>query len=591
MLPEIYEIDRSRSYIDTFGGYNRTENVSEGQFVDMTNISSDHYPAMSARTKREYVIDIDKPNGLFYTDALGYINGTKVYYNGEMILEVNDSVKQIACMGALICIFPDKLVYNTETGNYYDMEAHYKSKGAVYIEPCTLNGNKLEYSTTEPEHTDGAYWLDGNVLKQFSKSYNAWMSVSTSYVRIYERIDGERNESFGEGFEQGDTVTLSGFSDEELNGDFIIYGCSDGYIVIGSIPKNLSTANEISIDRNVPDMDYVIEHNNRLWGCSSKNHEIYSCKLGDPTNWRAYAGLLTDSYAVTVGSYGEFTGAIEHMGNVLFFKEDRIIKIYGTDPSNYTLSETSCRGVEKGSENSLAILNEILYYKSKDGICAYDGTIPQCISGNLGAKRYRNAVAGVTTNKYYVSMQDNDSNSLFVYDQVRGIWTRYDSENIEFMAGSAGNLYYMTDESILCTGIDMKTKGTYPGVYVVIDGEKKGMYPGLFYPGQTFEDNYEDSIEWCAVTGDIGCEYPDNKYISSITMRLMVDRGSTFEAYIQYDSDGLWENILSINDTRKRSINIPVRIRRCDHISLKMCGKGNFRLYSIAKTIETGSEL
>ena len=75
-------------------------------------------------------------------------------------------------------------------------------------------------------------------------------------------------------------------------------------------------------------------------------------------------GISTDSYAMTVCSGGDFTGACSHLGYVLFFKEDVIHRIYGTKPANYQLTNVESRGVEKGSEKSLVIVNETLYYKS-----------------------------------------------------------------------------------------------------------------------------------------------------------------------------------------------------------------------------------
>ena len=66
--------------------------------------------------------------------------------------------------------------------------------------------------------------------------------------------------------------------------------------------------------RSVPEMDFVIESGNRLWGCKygvvdgKAVNEIYASKLGDFKNWNCYAGRSTDSYVATRGSDGPFTG-------------------------------------------------------------------------------------------------------------------------------------------------------------------------------------------------------------------------------------------------------------------------------------------
>ena len=140
----------------------------------------------------------------------------------------------------------------------------------------------------------------------------------------------------------------------------------------------------------MPIMDYVIECNNRLWGCRyGKNkkgeivNEIYASKQGDFKNWNCYAGISTDSYAVTVGSDGEFTGAINYGSYPMFFKENYIHRISGSIPSQFVMNTTNCRGVQKGSEKSLAISNEILFYKSSSDVCMYEGSLPSSISTSL----------------------------------------------------------------------------------------------------------------------------------------------------------------------------------------------------------------
>ena len=70
-------------------------------------------------------------------------------------------------------------------------------------------------------------------------------------------------------------------------------------------------------------------------------------------------------------------------------------------------------------------MNEILYYKSRHAICAYDGSLPTEISSALGDTYYENAVAGSHGNKYYVSMQSSSGEYyLFVYDSSKSTWHR-----------------------------------------------------------------------------------------------------------------------------------------------------------------------
>ena len=82
---------------------------------------------------------------------------------------------------------------------------------------------------------------------------------------------------------------------------------------------------------------------------------------------------------------------------------------------------------------------------------------------------------------------------------------------------------------------------------------------------------------------------PDKKYVSSISVRLRTDK--YMKIMIMYDGDGLWETIAEVNRGMKRTVSIPVRIRRCDFFRLRISGEGDFRVYSIARSIERGSSI
>ena len=231
-----------------------------------------------------------------------------------------------------------------------------------------------------------------------------WVQVATTYIKISAA-------GIGKAFQQYDGVTISGVQDEKLkslNGTMVIWDKGDDYIVvIGILDAVTSQSVPLTVERRMPNMDFVIESENRLWGCrygealnGEFDNEIYACKLGDFRNWNCFMSLSTDSYTASCGTDGQFTGAITHLGYPLFFKENCVHKVYGNYPANYQIQTTTCRGVQKGCHKSLAIVNETLFYKSRSAVCAYDGSLPSEISSALGDVVYGNAVAGVIGNKY-----------------------------------------------------------------------------------------------------------------------------------------------------------------------------------------------
>ena len=582
--PILNELPTSRQVIENFMGYNHNLRIGGGEFYDMKNLSSDNYPVISPRAQRGVYANPTRPQGMVAKDALCYVDGDKFFINGYRIpmdLTVDDTPKTLISMGAYVIIMPDKKYINTaELADYGPIEAEVEV-GNVEFSLCKVDGaayENVETSATAPatKDSDGNFladipmWLDTsvtpNVLKVFSTSTSAWSAVATTYIKI-------SSTGIGKPFDVNDGVTISGVESaalQDLNASIVIWSKGDDYIVVTGILDQVTTQEKpIKVARRMPNMDFIIESGNRLWGCrygvalnGEVVNEIYACKLGDFKNWNCYAGISTDSYAATVGTDGQFTGAITHLGYPLFFKENYMHKVYGNYPANYQIQTTACRGVQKGCDRSLAIVNEVLYYKARSGVCAYDGSLPTEISSALGDMTYHNAVAGSLGNKYYISMADaNGDYHLFVCDTLRGMWHREDDTEAVLFCNCRGDLYYIdhADNAI------RTVRGT--GV------------------------REDDPIKWEAVTGIIGTDSPDKKYISRMDVRMSLAVGARVSFYAEYDSSGEWNHLFTMDGVKLRSFAVPIRPQRCDHMRLKIIGNGDAKIYSICKTIEQGSDV
>ena len=395
-----------------------------------------------------------------------------------------------------------------------------------------------------------------------------WSAMAETYVRI-------SCAGIGKSFEVYDGVTISGFDNDDLNGSHVIRDRGDDFITItGIISNTINHTKPIKVERKLPKMEFVIESGNRLWGCNSEKNEIYASKLGDPKNFNSFMGISTDSYAVTVGTDGEFTGAASFRGYIIFFKEHCIHKIYGQNPP-YTVNTSYIRGVQKGSHKSLCVVNETLYYKSPNGICAFEGGIPVDISEPLGGAYYTDAVAGVSGNKYYICMSDrNKKRVLFNYDESRNIWHKEDNLDVREFANHNGNLYFIgivNGEKRLCLADGENVYGNF-------SGELNGwLLEGDFY--------------WSCETGIWGLEIPENKYYSNITMCLSGEKGTRIHIDFQTDESGKWENQVSFNATKLGSAVLPFTTPRCRFLRIRIRGKGKGKVYLVSRIVETGSEL
>ena len=576
-FPKLRELPSSRQMVDTFRGYNHNLRISDGEFFDMKNMTSDYYPVLSPRKKRGLYASPESPKGMIAKDALCYVDGTNFVINEYPVdMGLNDEPKQLISMGAYVIIMPDKKGINTlDTAEFGNIEASFTSESDVTFSLCTVDGADYEdmtVSATEPADPENmALWIDTSStphsLKQWSDTSAMWVQIATTYVKI-------SSPGIGAAFNQYDGVTISGIVSEDLqdlNASMVIWAKGDDYIVVVGILDNVTeqTAEEgeIKVERRMPELDFITESENRLWGCKygvANNgevvNEIYASKLGDFKNWSCFMGLATDSYTASCGTDGQFTGAITHMGYPLFFKENCVHKVYGNYPANFQIQTTACRGVQKGCHKSLAIVNEVLYYKARSGICAYDGSLPTEASYALGNEAYSDAVGGAHGNKYYVSMKDVMGQwNLFVYDTAKGMWHKEDDFKADGFCSCRNELYAIYCGDIVC---------------MLGSGE-----------------DYEGDLEWMVQTGEIGISSPDMKYISRLTVRMAMDIGSEVRFYAQYDFCDAWETLFTLRSDNLRSFSLPIRPKRCDHMKLRIEGEGMAKIYSITKTIEQGSEL
>ena len=329
----------------------------------------------------------------------------------------------------------------------------------------------------------------------------------------------------------------------------------------GKVTENEAADAPVKAERRVPDLDFVTEQGNRVWGCSRKENSIYACALGDPTNWYSYRGIASDSYAVSVGSDGAFTGAASCLSYILFFKENCIHKLYGSKPSDYQMSSVRCRGVAAKAAGSLCVIAETLYYLSPDGVMAWSGSLPAKVSGALDTGKLTAAdwaMGGQLDARYYLYLHrraDGDgSGRLLVYDTEKGLWHEESPAGTEMV--STGQQLYLWDGSVLWAAD----------------------------PDRETEGEEEANLRFEAVTGDIGMSVPDDKYISRVTLRLDALAHTVVTVAVSYDG-GAWETVGSCAVTQEHQrVNLPFVPRRHDLMRLKFSGTGQMTLRSMAFT-------
>ena len=572
----------TRDITESFYGYNHNLKIRKGEFFNTRNMTTAYYPMLAPRGKRGVVKKLSAPGGLIEKDALAYVDSGTLYYNDlpTSVSGLSQGEKQMVSMGAYICIFPDMVYYNTaDPTDFGSMEADFEAPGSVRYRLCKVDGSEYDtepdVSDVEPENpVNNQLWIDtsgSGTLLQYSSSSAMWIEVTGVYTKIIFSTMGEIPRLFS----RYDGVEISGAEFEDANGNHVLYEvggeadkAEDFIVIVGLLPAAIEqTKGTVRIQRRLPKLDFVCECQNRLWGCfygndGKKNlNEIYCSALGDFKNWKQFLGLSTDSWTASVGSDGVWTGAVNYLGYPTFFKENIIHRVSVSAAGAHSIAETPCRGVQKGSHKSLQVVNETLYYKSRTDVCAWQGGFPEGVSKALGETRYSDAVAGSHGDRYYISMKSSKGEwNLFCFDIAKGLWMREDELHAADFA--------KVDDELFC-----------------IDAES-GELLGLF----GIAGEQEEQVEWVAETGILYYEYPDKKYISRFNFRIKMEEGAEMKIYIQYDSMGEYIPCGEVKLTGTNTVTVPVKPRRCDHMRIRLEGHGDFRLFSIAKILEVGSD-
>ncbi len=606
-------LQNGRQMLRAFGGVNETYGCSEAELSSSLNFSARGYPALQTRAVRKKVRAVKDVNGMYHLNGLLVCRGTTLEYTpddsetreGAVVLEhaLTNDRKALTGMGTKVLIWPDKKAFDTETGELSELGAVWEiGEAGMTVTPCDTEGKTYtpgSVGETEPEAPeDGQLFLKGDpetpygmdsMLLKYSTKNKKWQEIMLQSLRIH-------CPGLGAAMKENDTVTLSGvpqrvcdalakglngeISISTLDGDDIITALalpkkSDRYYgswtvlrsgtawqsLDGKATENEAADAPVKAERRVPDLDFVTEQGNRVWGCSRKENSIYACALGDPTNWYSYRGIASDSYAVSVGSDGAFTGAASCLSYILFFKENCIHKLYGSKPSDYQMSSVRCRGVAAKAAGSLCVIAETLYYLSPDGVMAWSGSLPAKVSGALDTGKLTAAdwaMGGQLDARYYLYLHrraDGDgSGRLLVYDTEKGLWHEESPAGTEMV--STGQQLYLWDGSALwAAGSDRETEG-----------------------------EEEANLRFEAVTGDIGMSMPDDKYISRVTLRLDALAHTVVTVAVSYDG-GAWETVGSCAVTQEHQrVNLPFVPRRHDLMRLKFSGTGQMTLRSMAFT-------
>lgn len=619
----------------TFGGIKHSAGARDGAIYDMENMALDDAPSLSVRKKRQKmpydiegkVYGIGSADKLFWCcDSLGDV--PTFYYDGEEKFPLSATEKTFAVINKYICIFPDKMYFSLwqdEAVNLHGDIALYSSlellneametsesikDGDVYAvgtaEPYSFfqfnSKGKWNSKATTEDHAKQTRWiylmdswgkLDDKVTVPYDLEGTSMEGFNTEKIAVddYGEIqclglmtgaNGQYAERFAKWIRPGDTVKVTKVKEDgEVLTDYVkfIKKVNSGtdtksYTYFAFDPVVISTSassySKITIERAVPDLSFAFCHDNRLWGV--EKDKIYASKLGDPFNFTDYSLIADASWTVGIASSGPFTGGIAYNGYPTFFKEDRIIRVSGNYPSQYSTYETAdVPGVAKGSGKSLAVCNGYLYYLSPEGVCAYSGSYPSVIGEDIG-EVLSYGCGGAGGDKYYLEAErippvasdipplGKGGKVMYVYDTRVRAWLKEEKLEAAGFTDIGRDLYALTED----------------GIYL-LDSEKQiGDAEADFDSFTEFAPIYDGHLT--------------KKSLSKLHISLEASEGARVSVYISYDG-GEWIKVKDISTGKRQNYNIPLTIRRCGYYRIRIKGKGNYIIYAIGKVRYFGSDM
>lgn len=569
------DVTRSKKYIISFGGINRTGNAREGELWDSENLSADEAPYLYQSGEKEKVAQFVSPTCVFAHNGIYVLDGTELKFKSESDSEfvtkmtLEEGKKQVAKVGDYICIFPDKKYYDVKNQKAGDIGADiYVSSWQRYSKYNPSYERKSYWTATHKTLTiynktddrgDGTQYMSAAEIADKYKVgdtfsiYNSLGNIAKNSIEVATAEDSSMSDTSYFYLNKVENAIIRDITPDDSS---VSLTFDDGTLFSSSKSKEYYGVSGFYVKREVPEFEYICGAGGRLWGVAGGT--IYASKYMQPYSFGIYEGIASDSYYIDVTSAGEWTGCAEYLNHICFFKENCIHKIYGNRPATFSLITSEVPGVQKGSEASIVTIGEVMYYKGTDNIYGYTGGTPQSITYGLGNEKYTDAVAGKCGNKYYVSMKDSDGEySLFCYDTQRRILLREDETQIVSAADEGGNLY------IAESG----------GEFLKISG-----------------GGARNKIKWYAELCEFSETVNEKKGYSRLQLRYDMNEGAYFNIEISADR-GRYKLVKTINKSGQHSVCVQLPPNRCDSFRVRLSGTGECKIKDMVREFTTESEV
>lgn len=354
------------------------------------NLSHRRAPAVAVRKGRGIQFKMagnGKANGMVYfNEYFIYAKGTTIYATKDGISHValgtvSDSKKLFLQLEDRLYVYPDKIFMNKGDMIFKPLEIT-----TAVMQNCLFRGNSI----TLPKG-------------------QTWSTL---------------------GFSVGDCVRVISADDDTP--------APEGYYRIVSMFAQKATMarpfpaeyeSDAQFQRVVPALEHGCVSNGRIFG--SIGDRIYVSAQGSGTDFYspdAKSGL--DPAILSIGVEGTVTACSPWQGYVIFFTEDRILRLMGSRPDSFSLCDGGRVGIPAALSDTLCEVDGGLYFLSHGGVYRYRGQEAARVA-SVGEVTFTDGRSGTDGVCYYLRVTKNGVKQTWVYEPRRDSWYAEDNVAVE----------------------------------------------------------------------------------------------------------------------------------------------------------------
>lgn len=309
----------------------------------------------------------------------------------------------------------------------------------------------------------------------------------------------------------------------------------------------------------VPDMDMICVFENRVWGI--KGSECYVSKYNDHTVWTQFSvPRSTDDsiYIKLPPERGNYKGLIPLENHMLFATNSSTYEGYGNARNFQPRLISNSRGTVDGK--SMVEVDGMVFMLSNDGVNVYTGSIPRPISYQLD-EEYVSGVAGTDGRRYYLSLYNGKEYTLYVCDTA--------------LLGSAYSPWYVEDD------LQVIDFARYNDILYALTADNKIL---------KFNDSSDgEVVEWYAETEKMDYDYMGHTISLKLKLEAELEKGAVLKVYINPDDKGYELKEVYVSKGL-RHLSIIITPERANYFQIKIEGKGNAKVMSIAREFIVGTD-